>query len=325
MGFKKYLTKKNLKKAGLAYVTGGGTLYAQYAKDIYKDVSGANAQAKAAERAAAAEAAMRGNVTAESRLAAERLNLAAQSPQQLMALEKSYKAAQTQVDTDLRQLAAIDPAIMEASKQVLTLLQGGKAAVNDPMMQQRAGQRQQLVDSLRAQYGPGAESSSIGQRALQQFDMQTNSSFQQNQQNSLGQLFGMATTRVQGHGFGQMMDVSQGYGNYQSRIANAEHMGSQGILNAMTGQVASAGAPFVGDFMRAGADRQLTNMAMQAGLAYATGGTSLAAAKPTADAASGLGAMNSSPVYSTSPMQAFGGNGASSGTWSQYPTSNIGY
>jgi hypothetical protein len=293
-------------KKYVSVVSGAETLKA--GQGLYNKFSGVDAQARAAQQAAEAEAAARGAVTTEAVAARERYNLAAQSPQQLAALEKSLAAAQTQVDTDLRQLAAIDPAIMEASKQVMTLLQGGKAAVNDPMMQQRNQQRQQLVDSLRAQYGPGAESSSIGQRALQQFDMQSNTAFQQNQQNTLGNLFGMATTRVQGQGFGQMMNVGQGFGDYQNRILGAETMGSQGILNAMNGQAQSAGAPFVGDSIRAGGQRQLFDMAIRGGMAYATGGGSeIAGAASGGKGGGGSAASKVNPAAQMQTNSYFGG------------------
>lgn len=230
-----------------------------FANDAFGAVSGSNKQARIAGRMAEAEQAKRVAVTEEARASASRLNLAAQSPQQLAALERSYSAAQTQVDTDLRQLAAIDPAIMEASKQALTLLQGGNAAVNDPAMRQRESQRQQLVSSLRAQYGPGAETSSIGQKALQQFDMQSSTMFQQNQQNTLGNMFNMATTRVQGAGFGQMMGAAEGFGNYQGRLMQAEGAGSQGVLQALNNEVQGAGAPFVQSMMQANFQRQKYN------------------------------------------------------------------
>jgi hypothetical protein len=222
-------------------------------------LSGSNRQAKVAQEAAEAEQNARRAVTGEARAARDRMNLAAQSPQQLAALERSYAAAQTQVDTDLRQLAAIDPAIMEASSQVLKLLQGGTAAVNDPVMKQRQSQRQQLLNSLRAQYGPGAESSSIGQKILQQFDMESNTMFQQNQMNSMGNLFGMATTRTQGAGFGQMMGVAGGYGDVQNRLLGAEQAGSQGILQGMSGEVQGAASHLVGDMTRANFQRQKYN------------------------------------------------------------------
>ncbi len=238
-----------------SFINQGGT-YGALGKFNLGNLSGANDQARLAQQMAMAEQAKREAMTVEARAAHDRLNLAAQSPQQLAALDRGYSAAQTQVDTDLRQLAAIDPAIMEASHQVLKLLQGGQAEVNGPAMQQRQSQRQQLVDSLRSQYGPGAESSSIGQRALQQFDMQSNTMFQQNQMNTMGNLFDMAKTRVNGPGFGQMMNVAGGYGDVASRMANAEQVGSAGILNAMGNEVQGAGAPFVQDMMKAGFRRQ---------------------------------------------------------------------
>lgn len=242
------------------------------------DVFGITKQSNAAQGAALAEQAARQATTAEARSARDRMNLAAQSPQELAALEKSLGAAQTQVDTELRQLAAIDPAIMEASKQVLGLLKGDTAAVNNPLMAQRTSQRQQLVNSLRAQYGPGAESTSIGQRALQQFDMESNSMFAQNQNNTLGNLFGIATTRVNGQGLGNLMGVSQGFGARQNRLYNAEAQGSQNILAALGGEVQSAGAGFTKDLLQAGAQRQffqqMEDDGRQIGRSWATMGMS---------------------------------------------------
>lgn len=242
------------------------------------DLFGITKQSNAAQNAAMAEQGARQAVTAEARAAKDRMTLAAQSPQELAALEKNLGAAQTQVDTELRQLAAIDPAIMEASKQVLGLLKGETAAVNNPLQQQRASQRQQLVNSLRAQYGPGAESSSIGQRALQQFDMESNSMFQTNQQNSLGNLFGIATTRVNGQGQSNLLNTAQGFGNYQNRLYDAESRGSQNILAGLGGEIQSAGAQFTKDFLQAGAQRQFFSQmeddGRQIGRSWATMGMS---------------------------------------------------
>jgi hypothetical protein len=224
------------------------------------DIFGISDQAKYAQRAAEAEQAARVGVTNEARAARDRANAAAQSPQQLAALQRGLEAAQTQVETDLRQLAAIDPAIMEASKQVLDLLQGKEAAVNSPMMKQRAQQRQNLVNSLKSQYGPGAESSSIGARALQQFDDQTNTMFQQNQMATTGQMMGIASTRMQGPGFGQLMGVASGFGDYQNRILNAQQSGDRNVLAGMQEEVQGAGAQYVSDLLKAGGRRQWYTM-----------------------------------------------------------------
>ncbi len=270
------------------------------------DIFGITDQAKYAQRAAEAEQAQRRATTAEARAGRERLLMAAQSPQQLAALERGLQAAQTQVDADLRQLAAIDPAIMEASKQVLELLQGKQAAVNDPAMKQRTAQRQQLVNSLKSQYGPGAESSSIGQRALQQFDDQSATMFQQNQMSTLGNAFGIATTRVQGPGFGQLMGAAGGFGDYQGRLMGAEAGGTQNILGAMNGEVQGAGAQFTSDLIQSGARRQFfENMesdARQIGRSAATGGMSNFADK-------GGGGTAASYTNANAP----GGYGGSSG------------
>lgn len=257
---------------------GGGMDVFGWMNNTRNDIMGIGRQADLAQQAAMAEQAQRQAVTKEARATRDRLNLAAQSPQQLAALDRSLQAAQTQVDFDLKQLNAIDPAIMEASKQVLSLLKGEGAAINNPVMAQRLQQRQDLVNSLRSQYGPGAESTAIGQKALQQFDMQSNTLFQQNQMGALSNAFNVATARPTGHGFGQLMGVGQGYGDYQNRLLGAEQIGSAGILNAMGGEVQGAGAQFTGDLLRAGARRQFfTNMendGRQIGRSWATMGMS---------------------------------------------------
>lgn len=268
---------------------------------IRNDVFGINSQAGIAQNAAMAEQAARQAMTTEARGARDRINLAAQSPQELQALERSLGAAQQQVDTEMRQLEAIDPAILEASKQVLGLLRGETAAVNNPLQTQRQSQRQQLVNSLRAQYGPGAESTSIGQRMLQQFDMESNSMFAQNQQNTLGNLFGIATTRVNGAGLGNLMGVAQGFGSRANRLTGAEQAGSQNILAALGGEVQSAGAQFTGDMLRAGATRQffenIEGDARQIGRTWATMGMGGKGGSPSApDNAGGATPQRSSLI-----------------------------
>lgn len=268
------------------------------------ELFGINEQADYAQYAAQAQQRALQGVTAEARAARDRMNLAAQSPQQLAALERGLSAAQTQVDTDLRQLAAIDPAIMEASKQVLGLLKGEQAAVNNPLMQQRQSQRQQLLNSLRSQYGPGAESTNIGQRALQQFDMESNTLFQQNQMGALSNAFNVATARPIGRGFEQLMATGQGFGNYQNRLLDAERLGSQNILAALGGEAGSAGAEFTRDIIRTGANRQfyeqMEDDARQIGRSWATMGMSSKGGSGSGVGGGGTGNSGSVGGYSLS-------------------------
>lgn len=232
------------------------------ASSLWGDVSGANAAAEAAQGAAMAQ-------LAESRrVRAKALELAQASPEELATLGRSYSAAEKSLAREEKLLSAIDPALMEASKQALSLLRGETADINKPLMDQRNMQRQQLLNSLRAQYGPGAETSSIGSRILQQFDMESNSMFAQNQRSSLGQVFDIAGADFGGRtsrSIHDLMGVSQGYGNIAARKANAWTGTSTNVIN-------SSGAPFVGDALRAQGQQQFFNTALGLGSLYAMGG-----------------------------------------------------
>ncbi len=89
-------------------------------------------------------------------------------------------------------LNTIDPAKMEASKQALQLMRGQAAASLKPYQDQRTTAREQLVGQLRNQMGPGAESSSAGLNALNQFDQATASQTASLQQSSMNNLMGIA-------------------------------------------------------------------------------------------------------------------------------------
>ena len=135
------------------------------------DAAGRAAMAQAAEARASREAILREAGALEDKTMA----LAKASPEELRAHEASLMAADKQLKSDEQLLASVDPALMEASSQVLKLLRGERSAALAPLDTQRAEQRKQLLDSLRQQYGPGAETSSLGLKALRDFDMETSS------------------------------------------------------------------------------------------------------------------------------------------------------
>lgn len=256
----------------------------KFAGNVIGDISGANAAADAAQNAALAQQQMAAstrqdilNQAAMNRK--ESMALAEASPQELAALSRSFGAAEQALGREERLLSAIDPSLMEASKQALSLLRGEQADINKPMMQLRNSQRQSLLNSLRSQYGPGAENTSIGQRALQQFDMESNMMTAQNQQNALSQAFGIASSDLGGRlqrGISGLQGVGQGYGALQERKLNTSmNLGAQ-TLGALSGtsqqMINSAGAQYTGDALRAQAQQGLFNTALQGGLLYATGG-----------------------------------------------------
>lgn len=253
----------------------------------FQDPTGAKGAANAAQAAANAQAQMAGQTRNQilgysGQLEKDAMSLAEASPQELGALSRAYASAEQNLGREEKLLASIDPALMEASKQALSILRGEPSGLNQGVMAQRGLQRQQLMNSLRAQYGPGAETSSIGQKVLQGFDAES----QNMSMNNLGSLMNIATTDLgarQQRGIAGLQQVGQGYGALQERKLNTRLNTGAQTLGALSGtsqqMIQSAGAPFVGDAIRAQGQQSLFNMGAQAGAAYLTGGATLGAKK----------------------------------------------
>ena len=261
----------------VAVAVGGGALIGGYMSYRGSQQAGEAAQAGAEAQAAQAAATRADVLNYTGRFEAEAKGLANANPEELYALDRANQSAKSALDREERLLAAIDPALMEASQQALKLLRGETAAVNNPLMEQRSSQRQQLVNSLRSQYGPGAESSSVGMRSLQQFDMDSNSMFQQNQQGSLAQLFGMGTTDLgarQQRGIAGLQQVGQGYSAIQDRKLNARLNVGASTLGALSGtsqaMIQTAGAPNVSAALQGQAMSNFGNQIANVGLQYGT-------------------------------------------------------
>lgn len=211
------------------------------------------------------------------------LNAASASPQELNVLGQSYSAALQNVGQQQKLMSSIDPALMSASKQALQILQGGQSSLNQPMLNLRNSQRSQLMNQLTAQYGPGAENSSIGQRALQQFDMQTDSMYQQNQQQTLSQLMGIAgqggasQSNAVNQSIGTLNNVGSGYSAIQNRITNANSNVMGSTLGALSGTnqslINTAGAQYVQSGLQGQGLASLGNSIGQTGTLAALYGT----------------------------------------------------
>lgn len=233
------------------------------------DAAGDAANAQAAMAAQTRDAILGYSKTAGNNA----LDLSAASPQELNALGNSYSAAYQGLQQQQKLFAAIDPALMEASKQALTILRGGQAQMNQPMMDVRNQQRSQLINSLKANYGPGAETTQAGMQALSNFDMQTQSMFQQNQQNSLGQLMGIANNPNSGAGLDRstsvMGNVAGQYGALQQRQANTQLNVMNSTLGALAGSsqqmINTAGSQYVGQGLMGQGLSSLGNLGMQIG------------------------------------------------------------
>ncbi len=217
---------------------------------------------------------------------------AAESPETLSAFRSSMAAQERNLNRQAELFASLDPAVMEAGKQALQLLQGEEARSLGPLREQRQRDRQKLVSRLREQMGPGAETSTAGIQALNQFDQQTSFMLSERQQQSLGQLFGMAGQGAAGRSaLGQSAAVLSGLGaqSAASRVgarstAAGLQQGALGqLLGAQQGRAQAAGGRFVGDQLRFQSDlatarqnmafqQQMIGTAIGAGLGAMTGG-----------------------------------------------------
>ena len=185
-------------------------------------------------------------------------------------------------------VASIDPTILEASQQALSLLRGEQSKTLQPFQNQRALQRQTLVNSLREQLGPGAETSSAGQQALTRFDSESSNLFAGAQQQALGNLGNIG---AQFSGFRpDMLQGAMGLGNLATNRAGLRFNQAGAMAGVNQNVLQSSGAQYTGDALRAQGQQalygQLTSLGGQiAGTAlggYMTGLGSTAAQKPAA-------------------------------------------
>lgn len=221
---------------------GGGTVMSYIGGQKEAKAAGKAAQAQEAEARRARELIL----TEGRRIESESIN-----PRELSAYEMQLGAAEKQLASDQRLLYSIDPALMEASKQVLSLLRGEQTGVGNAVGAQRAQQRQALLNNLRAQLGPGAETSAAGIRALQQFDSETAMVGANTQNQSLASLFGVINSRPDLMKGAEIAGAAgAGFGAAQTRKTNA----GLGMLSALSGAnqsvIGSSGSQFVTDQLR---------------------------------------------------------------------------
>jgi len=252
-------------------------------------ITGAVMQSSAAGKAAKAQRReaerMRAMVLAQGKENQDKaMALAAATPEELAVMTRANASAVSALDREEKMLAAIDPAVMEASQQALKLLRGESAGTTQALMNQRNTQRQSLLNSLRAQYGPAADTSSIGQRALQQFDMETNTMMANANSNAFNQVFGAATADVGGRARmanAQLQQVGQGWSALQDRVLNTQLNTGNATLAALSGtsasMIQSAGYNQVGSQILASGISSIGQGIMGAGASRAGG----AAQKPT--------------------------------------------
>lgn len=208
---------------------------------IATQVIGADRAARATQRAATDASNMAREQQRQARLTADQLNtdlvnLSRATPQELRAYEGSLKAAEDQLSRQEKMLQAIDPSIMEASSQLLSILKGESAGIGGGLSAQRAQQRNQLLNTLRAQLGPGAETTAAGQRALRNFDMETSVGAEQMRSGTVGTLMGLLSGKPDNSkALAGLMQAGSAFGGLQERQIGARQAGGQAQLSALMG------------------------------------------------------------------------------------------
>jgi hypothetical protein len=192
----------------------------------------------------------------------------------IAAADKSIAAQDKNISRQEQLISQLDPTIIEASQQALRLLKGESASTLGPLKQQRDQARQKLVNSLREQLGPGAETSTAGIQALTRFDAETSNLFAGAQQaalSNLGNISSQFTSQrpdmlreLQGqHNFGQTQssllfnqaNVLSGAGNNLINTAGANYV--EGTLAGkgqaqLGGQIGQLGGLIMGQGLSGG-------------------------------------------------------------------------
>lgn len=196
--------------------------------------------------------------------------------QAMLNFDSAIKSQEKNLARQEQMIAQIDPTVIEASQQALRLMRGEDASITAPLKRQRDLQRQKLLNSLREQLGPGAETSTAGIQALTRFDAETDQLFAGAQQQAISQL---------GQTAGQfnavrpnMLQESLGLGQLGAGRANLAY---DRIKGAGQGMLQTAGAEYTADVIRgqnrASFGRSMLGLAGTLGAGYLSGGTSLAA------------------------------------------------
>lgn len=221
----------------------------------------ARKQARAQERAARAQ------LSAEERARAEEIKFRRETreqalefakfrPEEIAAIERATELNEQDLARKERLLDSVDPALMNAGQQALELLQGQEAAILDPVRRQRQEQKQALEERLQRQLGTGFRTTTAGLQALNDFDEGTDRLLAQAQQDSISQLLGVSQNVRNIANLGSNITNAQNLAQLQGTEARRQVAAVTQTPLVPQAQITNAGAPFVGDALRAQADQQ---------------------------------------------------------------------
>jgi hypothetical protein len=185
------------------------------------------------------------------------------TPQELANMQRAIAFSEGDIARKTKLLESVDPALIEAGKQAKALMDGQEAKVLAPLRQNMMRQETKLREKLAAQLGAGYENTTAGIQALEAFNQQSNSTLANAQQQSLGQLLGVAqNSRQMAGNLNTELSLGQLLGGIQNRKINAisgtpvdpglAYAGAQarsGMFRGLIGdaaQVVGIAAPFMG-------------------------------------------------------------------------------
>jgi hypothetical protein len=204
------------------------------------DLMGRRAGAQAAEDAANAQLGQQRGDRAAA------MQFAEASPAELANLQRAIAFSEGDIARKTKLLESVDPALIEAGRQAKALMEGKEANVLAPLRQNMMRQETKLREKLASQLGAGYENTTAGIQALEAFNQQANSTLANAQQQSLGQLLGVA------------QNSRQMAGNLNNEISLGQLLG--GIQNrkigALSGTPVDPGLAFAGDMAKSGVFRQ---------------------------------------------------------------------
>lgn len=238
---------------------GGGGLLGRTSEFLFGD-GGAEA---------AGNAAMSQQAAADRAYREARRIMAPVATASLLTADTAIKAQERGLARQEELIAQIDPAIIEASQQALKLLRGESSSTLAPLERQRAQQRQTLLNTLREQLGPGAETSTAGMQALTRFDSETSNVMAGQQQNALqgiGSIYGTLSNFKPS--IAQEAGALSGLAANRFGIAQGQ---ASTLMGAQQAVIQNAGAQFTGDVLR-GQARSQGGQFLIAAAAQAAGG-----------------------------------------------------
>lgn len=175
---------------------------------------------------------------------------AANSPAELAQLQSSVSTNNDDIQRKSQILQSTDPAIMEAGRNALSLLQGGSSPLLAPLNNQIANQQQNLNSSLQSKLGTGYGTSTAGMQAQSLFNQSANAATTSAQQSTLSGLLGTISPFSQsGLATNSQIGSQQAgqFGNIAQRqvsalnanpitMAGAQYTGQMATLNNQTAQ-----------------------------------------------------------------------------------------